>query len=120
MPLTPGLDVYGESAPLRAPVASDGAELPFLPRQFAIIADGLVVATCESSRESAAAAEAWVRTLSTYRGRGYATRVTAAWARDARQRHKEPFYSHHRDNVASAAVARALRLIPFLDDAGFL
>jgi predicted GNAT family acetyltransferase len=92
----------------------------FVPRQFAIIADGLVVATCESSRESLVAAEAWVRTLPQYRRRGYATRVTAAWARDARRRNKEPFYSHHRENAASESVARALRLLPFLEDAGYL
>lgn len=122
IPLPAGLDVFGETPPsFTDPAAPDDARsLPFPSRQFAIIADGLAVSTCESSRESGLAAEAWVRTLPDYRGRGYATRVTAAWARDVRLRGKEPFYSHHRDNLASAAVARALRLIPFLDDAGFL
>jgi hypothetical protein len=117
------LDVYGERSPSgwypNAP-ADPTVAGAFVPRQFAIIAGGLVVATCESSRESRLAAEAWVRTLPNYRQRGYATRVTAAWARDARARGKEPFYSHHRDNMASAGVARALRLIPFLEDAGYL
>ncbi len=126
IPLPAGLDIYGEAAPQHdspapaTPNAPSRPAAPFTPRQFAIIADGLVVSTCESSRESGLAAEAWVRTLPAYRGRGYAARVTAAWARDVRQRGKEPFYSYHRDNLASAAVARALRLIPFLDDAGFL
>jgi hypothetical protein len=133
IPLPAGLDVYGEPAPAFDPPASvspgealsssapsSSAPSSFAPRQFAIIVDGLVVSTCESSRESGLAAEAWVRTLPAYRGRGYATRVTTAWALDARQRGKEPFYSHHRENQDSAAVARALRLIPFLDDAGFL
>lgn len=124
--LPAGLDVYGETAPPLAPpepaAPSDppAPSSPFTPRQFAIIENGLAVSTCESSRESGLAAEAWVRTLPTWRGRGYAARVTAAWALDARRRGKEPFYSHHRDNRASAAVARALRLIPFLDDAGYL
>ncbi|HEX9036077.1 MAG TPA: GNAT family N-acetyltransferase [Ktedonobacterales bacterium] len=122
--LPSGIDVYGEAAPARrdtpsAPAAPLAAP-NFISRQFAIIVDGLVVATCESSRESGVAAEAWVRTLAAYRGRGYATRVTAAWALDARQRGKEPFYSHHRENLASAGVARALRLIPFLEDVGYL
>lgn len=126
VPLPAGLDVYGEASPHfdaltpGAPSGPSTPAAPFTPRQFAIIADGVVVSTCESSRESGLAAEAWVRTLHAYRGRGYATRVTAAWALDARRRGKEPFYSHHRDNLASAAVARALRLIPFLDDAGFV
>lgn len=117
--LPAGLDVYGEEEP--APqTGAPATGATFVPRQFAIIAGGLVVATCESSRESGVAAEAWVRTLPAYRDRGYARRVTAAWARDARQRSKEPFYSHHRDNLASAAVAHALGLLPFLEDAGFL
>ncbi len=126
IPLPAGLDVYGERAPsLEAPAEERPEETgaraaPFTPCQFAIIADGLVVSTCESSRESGYAAEAWVRTLVTYRGRGYATRVTTAWALDVRRRGKEPFYSHHRDNQASAGVARALRLTPFLEDAGVL
>ena len=128
IPLPAGLDVYGEAAPPLPPpgapaAASDPPAAPslaFTPRQFAIIEDGLAVSTCESSRESGVAAEAWVRTLPAWRGRGYAARVTAAWGLDVRRRGKEPFYSHHRDNQASAAVARALGLIPFLEDAGYL
>lgn len=120
--LPSGLDVYGEEqpAPQRPQPEAPGASAGFVPRQFAIIADGLVVATCESSRESQVAAEAWVRTLPAYRGRGYARRVVATWAADARMRAKEPFYSHHRDNLDSAAVARALGLVLFLEDAGYL
>ncbi len=126
IPLPAGLDVYGEQAPRLDATAPESPDAPqaraaaFTPRQFAIITDGLVVSTCESSRESGRAAEAWARTLAAYRGRGYASRVTVAWALDARRRGKEPFYSHHRDNQASAAVARALRLTPFLEDAGIL
>lgn len=126
--LPAGVDLYGEPAPgaasLRPAIAP--ADEPPPPResfpgeQFAIVVDGLVVATCESSRESALATEAWVRTLPTARGHGYATRVTAAWALDARRRGKTPFYSHHRANRASAGVARALGLIPFLEDTGYL
>jgi hypothetical protein len=37
-----------------------------------------------------------------------------------RRRGKTPFYSHHRENNGSAGVARALRLIPFLEDVGYL
>jgi GNAT superfamily N-acetyltransferase len=118
--LPAGLDVYGEAEPHHRERYTAAPSAPFVPRQFAVIEDGLVVATCESSRESGVAAEAWVRTLPAYRGRGYARRATAAWALDARARSKEPFYSHHRDNLASAAVARALGLVPFLEDAGYL
>lgn len=127
-PARDGDDFYGGPAPdaerLRPAIAPDDETPParevFPGEQFAALADGLVVATCESARESALAAEAWVRTLPAARGRGYATRVTAAWALDVRRRGKTPFYSHHRENSGSAGVARALRLIPFLEDVGYL
>ncbi len=125
--LWPDGDHYGAPAPGVARLWSGAAlreEPPpravFPGEQFAIVVDGLVVATCESSRESELAAEAWVRTLPAARGQGYATRVTAAWALDARHRGKIPFYSHQRANAASAGVARALGLIPFLEDIGYL
>lgn len=126
--LPAGVDGYGQPAPaegLRPALPRLDDEAPPAPTvfpvgQFAIVEGGRVVATCESSRESLVAAEAWVRTEPAARGKGYATRVTAAWALDARWRGKIPFYSHHRDNAASAGVARALGLIPFLDDVGYL
>jgi hypothetical protein len=121
-------DWYGAPAPSRArrrPAIAPVDEAPparevFPREQFSALADGLVVATCQSARESALAAEAWVRTLPAARGQGHATRVTALWAFDALRRGKTPFYSHHRANLASAGVARALQLIPFLEDVGYL
>lgn len=123
-----GADHYGSPAPgaarLRPALLPPTAPIPprtaFPAEQFAALADGVVVATCESARESELAAEAWVRTVPAARGQGHATRVTAAWALDARRRGKIPFYSHNRANVASAGVARALGLIPFLEDVGYL
>ena len=41
---------------------------------FAVIADGRIVSTCESSRENDTAAEAWVRTLPEYRGVAWRSR----------------------------------------------
>ena len=119
---------YGAPTPSRAhrrTAIAPAHEAPpthevFPREQFAALADGLVVATCQSARESALAAEAWVRTLPAARGQGHATRVTALWAFDALRRGKTPFYSHHRANLASAGVARALQLIPFLEDVGYL
>lgn len=124
--LWPDGDHYGAPAPGAARPALAPRDEPPPPRatfpgeQFAVVIDGLVVATCESSRESELAAEAWARTLPAARGQGYAARVTAAWALDVRRRGKIPFYSHHRANAASAGVARALSLIPFLEDVGYL
>jgi hypothetical protein len=121
-------DWYGAPAPAvarRRPAIAPADEAPparevFPGEQCAALAGGLVVATCQSARESALAAEAWVRTLPAARGQGHASRVTALWAFDALRRGKTPFYSHQRDNLASAGVARALQLIPFLEDAGYL
>ncbi len=87
---------------------------------YAIVADGRVVATCSSSRENAACAEAWVTTEPAYRRRGYARQVVAAWAHDLQRRGKLPFYSHLRHNIASRAVARSLGLVQFLAAVGYL
>lgn len=124
--LPAGVDYCGALAPAGQRVARVAmAEPPLAPEvfpgeQFAVVVDGVVASTCESARESAVAAEAWVRTIPSASRRGYATRVTAAWARDVRRRGKIPFYSHARENRASAGVARALDLVPFLDDVGYL
>lgn len=79
----------------------------------AIIQDGRIVSTCESSRENEMAAEAWVRTLPEYRCQGYARQVTAAWAHNLQTQRKIPFYSHRWDNSSSQAVAQSLRLIEY-------
>ncbi len=121
-----GVDYCGALAPADPRSAHAAADEPppppdvFPGEQFAVVVDGVVASTCESARESAVAAEAWVRTIPSASRRGYATRVTAAWARDVRRRGKIPFYSHARENRASAGVARALGLVPFLDDVGYL
>lgn len=46
---------------------------------FAVIVDGRIVSTCQSSRENETATESWVRTLPEYRRRGFARQVMAAW-----------------------------------------
>lgn len=86
---------------------------------FAVTRAGHIVSTCQSSREDEAAAEAWVRTLPGYRGRGFACQVTAAWVSHAWARHKLPFYSYRMDNLASRGVARSLGLVSFITDAAY-
>jgi predicted GNAT family acetyltransferase len=81
--------------------------------------DGQIVSTCQSSRENDLAGEAWVRTLESYRRRGYARQVTAAWGSWLRQHGKTPYYSHRWDNLASQAVAQSLGLIQYIADAGY-
>jgi GNAT superfamily N-acetyltransferase len=86
---------------------------------FGVMADGKIVATCESSREDDAAGEAWVFTLEPYRRRGYARQLTAAWGHWLQKRGKTPFYSHLRENLASQAVAQSLGLIQWVEGAGY-
>jgi hypothetical protein len=90
--------VPGEIAAGRAPVV-------------AIVVDGAPVSVCFCARLSASAAEAGVETAASYRGRGFAPRVTAAWARALRERGIVPLYSTSWDNRSSLAVARTLGLV---------
>ncbi len=77
---------------------------------YALFLNGIIVATCQSSRENNHCAEAWVRTLPEYRRRGFGRQVTAVWARAVRLQNKIPFYSHSLDNAASQSLANKLEL----------
>jgi RimJ/RimL family protein N-acetyltransferase len=89
------------------------------PPVWAILVEDRILATCESSRENDLGGEAWVQTLPAFRGRGYARQVTAAWARHLQAQGKTPYYSHRRDNLASAGVARSLGLRWLMDDVAY-
>lgn len=87
----------------------------YAPR-FAVVEDGVAVAICNSARLTGRAAEAGVETLQPYRGRGYATKVVAAWALAIRETGRTPLYSTSWDNLASRAVARKLGLVVYGSD----
>lgn len=91
-------------------------ELPFRLPCAAAVVDGVAVSICYSSRNTAEAAEAGVDTVEPYRGRGYATAVTAAWAQAVRTSGRIPFYSTWWENAASRGVARSLGLVQFAVD----
>jgi RimJ/RimL family protein N-acetyltransferase len=80
---------------------------------MAIIRDGYPVSICFSARRSDVAAEAGVETAEPFRGQGFGSRVTAAWALAIRASGRVPLYSTSWTNAASLAVARKLGLIPY-------
>ena len=103
-----------EATRLHPELATLAAELASRQPCFAAMEDGVAVSVCYSARTGAHAAEAGVETAEAYRGRGLATRVTAAWAAAVRARGL--LYSTSWDNLASQAVARHLGLQPYAED----
>jgi GNAT acetyltransferase len=74
------------------------------------------VSVCFCARRSAAAAETGIETAAPFRGRGYASRVAIAWAREVRAAGLTPLYSTDWSNQPSLALARKLKLVPFATD----
>lgn len=83
---------------------------------YALVLDGHAVAVCASVRQTSVADEAGVDTAASFRGRGFAAQVVAAWARAVRAESRVPFYSTAWENEASRAVARKLGLAQFGSD----
>ncbi len=105
----------------RAMIAEYDLKLDFATvAVFAIIVDGHIASSCQSSREHDLAGEAWVRTRPAFRRSGCARQVTAAWANHLRQQGKIAFYSHELNNVASEGVAASLGLEQFATVATYL
>ena len=72
--------------------------------------EGSAISVCCCARRSDLAAEAGLETAPGFRGRGYAARVTAAWALAVRSSGRVPLYSTSWSNAASLAVADKLGL----------
>jgi hypothetical protein len=107
-------EVHDEEALTRhfrgwAPGEIDEGRAPVL----AVFAEGDPVSICFCARRSAEAAEAGVETAQAFRGRRFAARVTAAWARSVRSSGLVPLYSTHWTNHASRSVAMQLGLITY-------
>ena len=89
------------------------SEVPHRTPIVAVVEEGRAVSVCFSSRRSHEAAECGVETAAGYRGRGLASRVTAAWAQAVRAYGLTPLYSTSWSNAPSLAVARKLGLAPY-------
>lgn len=83
---------------------------------FAVVKQGHPVSICFCARRSDVAAEAGVETAEEFRGRGFGTRVAAAWALAVRNSGRIPLYSTSWSNHASLGIARKLGLIPYASD----
>jgi hypothetical protein len=85
-------------------------ELPERSPILGIVEDEHAVSVCFCARRSPVAAEAGVETAASFRGRGFAAQVTAAWASAMWDSGRLPLYSTSWSNAASLAVARKLKL----------
>jgi predicted GNAT family acetyltransferase len=83
---------------------------------LAVVEAGHAVSVCFCARRSDVAAEAGLQTAEAFRGRGFGTRVTAAWALAIRASGRIPLYSTSWTNGASLAVARKLGLVAYASD----
>jgi len=92
--------VPGEIAAGRSPV-------------LAIVEDGNPVSVCFCARRSDSAAEAGLETAQAFRGRGFGSRVTTAWALAIRATGRVPLYSTAWTNHASLSVARKMGLVEY-------
>jgi hypothetical protein len=89
------------------------AEIPERSPIMAVMDDGYPVSVCFCARSSETAAAAGLETAAAFRGRGFAARVTAAWASAIRASGRIPLYSTSWSNAASLAVARKLGLVQY-------
>jgi hypothetical protein len=86
------------------------SEIDVVQPCVALIHDGRIVSQCRSVRISPQVHEAGLETLESFRGRGYASAVTAGWALAVRETGALPLYSTSWKNTASQKVARKMGL----------
>jgi hypothetical protein len=92
-------------------------EIPWRAPIVAVMDSGYPVSVCFcATRSSENTVEAGLETAAAFRGRGFAPRVTAAWASAIRASGRIPLYSTSWTNSASRAVARKLGLIQYAVD----
>jgi GNAT superfamily N-acetyltransferase len=92
------------------------ADFPLALPCTTVLHRGEAAAVCHAARRTATAAEAGVRTLPGFRGRGFGAAAVAAWAGEARRLGLVPLYSCAWENAASRGVARRLGLRLYAED----
>jgi hypothetical protein len=93
------------------------AEIPWRSPIVAVMEGGYPVSVCFcATRSSETTVEAGLETAAAFRGRGFAGRVTSAWASAIRASGRIPLYSTSWSNTASRAVARKLGLSQYATD----
>ena len=93
------------------------AEIPWRSPIVSVMDCGYPVSVCFcATRSSETAVEAGLETAAAFRGRGFASRVTAAWACAIRASGRIPLYSTSWSNTATLAVARKLGLEQYATD----
>jgi GNAT acetyltransferase len=93
------------------------AEIPWCSPIVAVMDSGYPVSVCFcATKNSSRAVEAGVETAAAFRRRGFAARVSAAWACAIRSSGGVPLYSTDWSNTASLAVARKLGLVQYASD----
>src|SRR5205823_1600880 len=77
--------VTSQNAELLRPLLAGWlVDVPSAQPMLAFVLDGIAVAVCCSVRRTGVAQEAGVETVLSHRGRGYASRVVAAWGHAVR------------------------------------
>jgi hypothetical protein len=115
-PSTPARDADVLCFSKHEPQVKDFGFDGFAQHVYAIERNSKLVSACVSTRESEECGEAWVYTMPEYRNQGLAQKVVNAWAGSLMDTGKVPFYSHKIDNLASANLARKLRLQPIFEE----
>jgi GNAT acetyltransferase len=72
-----------------------------------------IVSVCCCARKSPKAAEASLKTIEGYRGKGYAQQVVLEWSKEVTKLSLIPLYSTSWDNLSSQKVAQKLDLVQY-------
>jgi len=104
---------------LKRPPPTEFASVVEHDGRFVLEIAGRIVSEAWSSRSTEFAAELAVETQPDFQRRGFARQVCAAWAAEQIGAGRRAFYSHNIGNTASAAVAKSLGVMPFMENVNY-